>query len=39
VIVDAPDRIDAFLPELEELVTEGLVVVEDVQVVSHRYRG
>jgi uncharacterized protein len=39
VIVDAPDRIDAFLPQLEELVTEGLVVVEDVQVVSHRYRG
>jgi PII-like signaling protein len=39
VVVDAPDRIDAFLPQLEELVTEGLVVVEDVRVVSHRYRG
>jgi PII-like signaling protein len=39
VIVDAAERIDEFLPQLEELVTEGLVVVEDVQVVSHRYRG
>lgn len=37
VIVDAADRIDAFLPELDELVTEGLVVVEDVRV--HRYVG
>jgi PII-like signaling protein len=37
VIVDTADRIDAFLPELDELVTEGLVVVEDVRV--HRYVG
>ena len=39
VIVDAAERIDEFLPQLEEVVTEGLVLVEDVQVVSHRYRG
>jgi PII-like signaling protein len=39
VIVDSADRIDQFVPQLEELVTEGLVVVEDVQVLSHRYRG
>jgi uncharacterized protein len=37
VIVDASDKIDAFLPELTELVTEGLVTVEEVQVV--RYTG
>ena len=37
VIVDSAERIDAFLPELDELVTGGLVVVEDVEV--HRYVG
>lgn len=39
VIVDEPDRIDAFLPDLEELVTEGLVIVDDVTVAVHRHRG
>jgi PII-like signaling protein len=37
VIVDTADRIEAFLPELDELVTEGLVLVDDVRV--HRYVG
>lgn len=37
VIIDAPERIDPFLSQLDELVTEGLVVVEDVNVV--RYVG
>lgn len=37
VIVDAADRIQAFLPVLDELVTEGLVIVDDVTV--HRYVG
>ncbi|HET7490030.1 MAG TPA: DUF190 domain-containing protein [Acidimicrobiales bacterium] len=37
VIVDAEDRIRAFLPELEELVAEGLVILDDVEVV--RYTG
>lgn len=32
VIVDAADRVEAFLPELGELVTEGLVVIDDVEV-------
>ena len=35
VVVDTPERIEAFLPEVEELVTEGLVVVDDVRVVRH----
>ena len=35
VIVDTADRIDAFLPQVVELVAEGLVTVEDVQVVHH----
>ncbi|MCW2600559.1 MAG: hypothetical protein JWM02_2388 [Frankiales bacterium] len=37
VIVDAAERIRAFLPELDELITEGLVIVDDVEVV--RYVG
>jgi PII-like signaling protein len=39
VVVDTAERVEAFLPEIEELVTEGLVVVDDVEVVTHRYRG
>ena len=35
VIVDAPDAIAAFLPQLDELITEGLVVVEDIEVVKY----
>jgi hypothetical protein len=35
VIVDRPDAIAAFLPQLDELITEGLVVLEDVDVVKY----
>ena len=35
VIVDSHDAIAAFLPELDELITEGLVVVEDIDVVKY----
>ena len=38
VIVDAPEKVDAFLPVIDELVTEGLVTIEDVSVRVHRYR-
>jgi uncharacterized protein len=37
VLVDEAERIERFAGELEELVTEGLVVIDDVQVV--RYVG
>lgn len=37
VIVDDPEAIDGFLPQLNELVTGGLVILDDVQVV--RYVG
>jgi PII-like signaling protein len=37
VIVDQDDRIRAFLPHLDELVTEGLVIVDPVEVI--RYVG
>ncbi len=35
VIVDTAERIEAFLPELERLVGDALVLVEDVRVVHH----
>lgn len=38
VIVDTPEKIDAFLPQVDEVVTEGLVTLEDVEVAVHRYR-
>ncbi|MGW1893260.1 DUF190 domain-containing protein [Streptomyces sp. NPDC002004] len=37
VIVDAEDRVRAFLPQLDELVTEGLVTLDEVEVI--RYAG
>ena len=37
VIVDAEDRVRAFLPELDQLVTEGLVIIDPVEVI--RYVG
>ena len=35
VIVDTEEKIRAFLPEVEELVTEGLVLVDPVEVVKY----
>jgi PII-like signaling protein len=37
VIVDDKERIRAFLPQLDELVTEGLVIMDDCEVI--RYAG
>lgn len=39
VIVDARERIEAFLPVLDELVTEGLVLLDEVHVVRYVGRG
>lgn len=36
-IIDRPERINDFLPVLDEMVTEGLVTVQDVEVL--RYIG
>lgn len=38
VIVDTRERIDAFLPELDELITEGLVIIDPVEVITYRGR-
>jgi PII-like signaling protein len=37
VIIDTAENIAAFLPQLDELVTGGLIVLDDVRV--HRYVG
>lgn len=34
-IVDLAERIDRFLPKLDEMVTEGLITVDDVHVVKY----
>jgi PII-like signaling protein len=39
VIVDQADAITAFLPQLDELISEGLVVREDIDVVKYVGRG
>jgi uncharacterized protein len=39
VIIDDPERVAAFLPQLDELIGEGLVVVDDVEVITYRGRG
>lgn len=37
IIVDAEPKIRAFLPQLDELVDEGLVIIDPVEVI--RYAG
>jgi PII-like signaling protein len=37
-IIDTPDRVEAFLPVLDALITEGLVVREDVDVIKYAGR-
>jgi uncharacterized protein len=39
VIVDTPERIDEFLPQVEEVLGEGLAVLDDVAVALHRFRS
>jgi hypothetical protein len=38
-IVDRTDRIDALLPMLDEMITEGLVTVERVDILRYRTEG
>src|ERR1700732_3133648 len=35
IMVDAEDKIRAFLPHLDELVTEGLVIIDPVEVIRY----
>ena len=38
IIVDTAERIQAFLPALDELITEGLVIIDDVEVITYAGR-
>jgi PII-like signaling protein len=35
VIVDTAERIEAFIPELDELIQEGLVILDPVKVIKY----
>jgi PII-like signaling protein len=35
-IVDAPDKIEAFMPELEQMVGDGLITLERAEVLLYR---
>lgn len=35
-IVDKPERIETILPEIDEMIGEGLATLEDIQVVFYR---
>ncbi|TGB08361.1 DUF190 domain-containing protein [Streptomyces sp. MZ04] len=39
VIVDDEDKVRAFLPQLDELVAEGLVILDDCEVIRYVGRG
>jgi PII-like signaling protein len=39
VIVDREDRVRAFLPQLERLVTGGLVMLDEVEVIRYASRN
>ncbi len=38
-IVDTPERIAAFLPDLDKMIGEGLVTLEKVNVITYRHNG
>lgn len=37
-IVDTPDKIEEFLPKLDEMIEEGLVTLERVRVITYRHQ-
>ena len=38
-IVDTPEKIAAFLPDLDGMIDEGLVTLEKVRVIAYRHEG
>jgi hypothetical protein len=38
-IVDRPDRIAGLLPEVDGMITEGLITLERVRVLAYRHSG
>ena len=35
IVIDSKDHIDAFLPQLDELNTQGLVIIDPVEVITY----
>lgn len=35
-LVDTPEKIEAFLPVLDEMVTEGMITTSQVEVITYR---
>ena len=38
-VVDTSEKIEAFLPGLDEMVSEGMVTLEKVRVIAYRAPG
>ncbi len=38
-IVDKAERIESFLPTLDQMVTEGMITLEKVNVLAYRHNG
>ena len=38
-IIDAAEKIEAFLPVLDEMMAEGMVTVEPVKVITYRHHA
>ena len=38
-IVDQPEKIQAFLPTIDQMVTEGMVTLEKVNVLIYRHNA
>ncbi|MFH2128540.1 MAG: DUF190 domain-containing protein [Pseudomonadota bacterium] len=38
-IVDAPEKIEAFLPWLDEVIQEGLVTLEKATIIAYRHNS
>lgn len=36
-IVDAPEKIESFLPHLDDMIKEGMVTLETIKVIAYRY--
>ena len=36
-IVDAPEKIEAFLPRIDGIIGDGLITLEKVRVISYRF--
>jgi len=38
-LVDRPERIEAFLPDLDAMVVEGMITLEKVRIIKYREQG